>query len=236
MRFLGLTAAAVAVVLAIASPAAARDLRCDGVFKGKTFDDVTVPRGAACTLINSKVRGDVKARANAYFQATRTVVRGDVEGNGAQTIFVDTGTKVTGSVESKDSAQFFVFNSTVGEDIEPEGTAQAVQICGNSVRKGNIEVRRSGTDILIGDPLAVGCRGNVVRRGDIKIVGNVSLIEFVIRGNVARRGDLIVTRNSGPTPKFVDRNVGGGRLVCRDNSLMSAGANVGWDRKVGQCA
>ena len=236
MRFLGLTAAAVAALFAIASPATARDLRCNGVFKGKSYDDVTVPRGAACTLIGATVRGDVKALKSSYFQATRTVVRGDVEGKASQTIFVDTGSKVSGSVESEGAGQFYVYNSTVGEDIEPEGTAQAVQICGNTLRRGNIEVRRSGTDVLIGDPLAIGCRGNVVRRGDMRIVRNISLIEFVIRGNVIMEGDLLVMQNSGPTPKFVERNVGIGRLVCRGNTFLTSSHNTGWDRKVGQCA
>ena len=95
MRVLGLTVAAAAAMLAIASPAAARDLKCDGVFKGKTYDNVTVPRGAACTLIDSTVRGDVRALKNAYFQATGTAVRGDVEGEQAQTIFIDVGSKVS---------------------------------------------------------------------------------------------------------------------------------------------
>ena len=236
MRVIGLFAAAVAVALTIASPAAARDIKCNGAFKGKTYDDVTVPRGAACTLTGSTVRGDVKVLKNAYFQATATSVRGDVEGMAAQTVFIDTGSRVGGSVEAVRTVQFYVFNSTVGEDIEPERTVEAVQICGNTVRKGNIEVRRSGTDVLIGDPLAVGCRGNVVKRGDVMVTRNFSLVEFVLRGNTIMRGDLRVTNNTGPTPKFVQNNLGIGRIVCRGNTLLTASDNVGWDRELGQCA
>jgi hypothetical protein len=247
MRVLGLTAAAVAALLAVASPAAARDLKCDGVFKGRTYDDVTVPRGAACTLIDSTVRGDVRALRNAYFQASGTAVRGDVEGEQVQTIFIDARSKVSGSVEAERAIQFFVFNSTVGEDIEPNRTTETVQICGNTVRKGNIEVRRSGpdkadaldvrpgTDILIGDPLTVGCRGNVVKRGDIKVMGNFADIELVVRGNTVKNGDLLVLRNTGPAPKLVQDNTGGGRLTCRQNSLLTATGHDGWDRTLGQC-
>lgn len=236
MRLLGLIAVAATAALALAAPATARDLRCNGVFKGKTYDDVTVPRGAACTLTGSTVRGDVIVLKDAYFQATGTRVRGDIEGRAAQTVFVDTGSRVGGSVEAVRTIQFYVYNSTVGEDIEPERTVEAVQICGNTVRKGNIEVRRSGTDVLIGDPLAVGCRGNVVRRGDVKVSRNYSLVEFVLRGNTIMRGDLQVTSNTGPTPKFVQDNLGIGRIVCRGNSLLTASDNAGWDRGVGQCA
>jgi hypothetical protein len=235
MRALGLVAAAMVAVLAIASPAAARDLKCNGVYKGKTYDDVTVPRGGACTLTGARVRGDVKALKGAYLQTTGTIIRGDVEGRAAQTIFIDTGSKVGGSVEAVKAVQFYVFNSTVGEDVEPERTGEAVQICGNTVRKGNIEVRRSGTDVLIGDPLAVGCRGNVVKRGDIKVRNNFSLVEFVVRGNTIMRGDLQVMNNTGPTPKFVQDNLGIGRIVCRGNSLLTASGNLGWNRKLDQC-
>jgi hypothetical protein len=247
MRVLGLMVVAAAALLAIASPAAARDLKCDGVFTGKTYDDVTVPRGAACTLIDSTVRGDVRALKNAYFQATRTAVRGDVEGEAVQTIFIDTGSRVSGSVEAERAAQFFVFNSTVGEDIEPNRTKETVQVCGNTVRKGNIEVRRSGpdkadapdqrpgTDILIGDPLTVGCRGNVVKRGDIVVARNFADIEFVLRGNTVRKGDLKVSMNTGPAPKLVEDNTGGDRFTCRRNSLLTAASNTGWGRMLGQC-
>ena len=206
-----------------------------------------VPRGAACTLVDSTVKGNVHVLRNAYLQTVATTIRGDIEGTESQTIFIDTGSKVSGSVESIGARQFFVFNSTVGEDIEPERTREAVQICGNTVRRGNIEVRRSGpapgtllqhpgTDILIGDPLTDGCRGNLVKRGDIAVARNYTDIEFVIRGNTVRKGSLHVTRNNGPAPKFVDGNIGGNRVLCRLNSSLAANGNAGFARRVGQCA
>src|SRR5688500_9048967 len=100
MKALGLIAAAVAILFALASPAAARDLKCNGTFKGKTYDDVTVPRGAACTLTNATVRGDVRALSGSYFHTRGTKVRGDVEGSSAQTIFIDSGSNIGGSVEA----------------------------------------------------------------------------------------------------------------------------------------
>jgi hypothetical protein len=249
MKFLGLVAVSVTVVLSTAALAQARPaFRCNGGFEGKTYDNVVVPRGGACTLTGSRVKGNVRALKGSYFQATDTVVRGDVEGRAAQTIFVD-GSRVHGSVESDRAVQFFVFNSTVAEDIEPERTRQDVQICGNTLRRGNIEVRRSGpgtggapadwpgTDILIGDPLTEACRGNVVKRGDIVVTRNFADIEFVIRGNSVKRGDLLVTSNTGPVTRIVEGNVGGDRLVCRKNTLrLTAADNKRWDRKRGQCA
>ena len=238
-------------LLAIVSPAAARpDFRCNGVFKGKTYDEVIVPRNAACTLIDSTVTGDVRALRNSYFQSARTVMRGDVEGNAAQTVFIDAGSKVSGSVESVARGPVLRLQQhRSARTSSRSGPRETVQICGNTVRKGNIEVRRSGpaksiapadrpgTDILIGDPLTVGCRGNVVKRGDIKVARNFADIEFVIRGNLIKRGDLQVIRNTGPVPKLIESNTGGDRLVCRDNAApLSTVENKGWETKLGQCA
>jgi hypothetical protein len=250
MKLVGLLAVLVTVMLGTAALAEARpDFRCNGVFKGKTYDEVVVPRGGSCTLVDSTVTGGVRALRDSYFQATNSIVRGDVEGSQVQTIFIEAGSRVYGSVEADRAAQFFVFNSTVMEDIEPERTREVVHICGNTVRRGNIEVRRSGpdksvppngrpgTDILIGDPLAAGCRGNLVKRGDIKVFRNFTDIEFVIRGNTIKRGNLEVAGNTGPVTRFVEGNIGGARLACRNNSLrLTATGNTGWDRTQGQCA
>ena len=195
--------------------------------------------------VDSTVAGNVRALKNSYFQATHTAVRGDIEAKGSQTLFVEAGSRAA-SIEADRAVQFFVFNSTVLEDIEPERTREVVQICGNTVRRGNIEVRRSGpanglsqhpgTDILIGDPLADGCRGNLVKRGDINVTRNFADIEFVIRGNTIKRGDLEVMKNTGPVQKVIDGNVGGERLVCRENRFAVASANSRWNRELGQCA
>ena len=93
-----------------------------------------------------------------------------------------------------------------------------------------------GTDILIGDPLTEGCRGNLVRRGDIVVTRNFTDIEFVIRGNTLKKGDLYVVRNNGPALKLVDANRGGRRLTCRINSSLTASRNTDWARRAGQCA
>ena len=98
MRALGLAAAIAAAALLMAAPASARDLRCNGVVKGKVYDDVVVPPRGACTLTGVLVRGDITAKRDAYLQATRTRVRGDVEGKNAQTVFVDKGSKVSGGM------------------------------------------------------------------------------------------------------------------------------------------
>jgi hypothetical protein len=238
MKFLGLAAVVLTGLVAVSSTAAARDsFICNGVFRNAVYGDVVVPRDGACTLVNASVSGNVVALKNAFFQATGTRIAGSVFGKEAQTIFNDTGSKVSGSIRTNQTKQVFVFNSRVVRGIDVERATAAVQICGTTVSKGNISVERSGGDILIGDPLAVGCRGNSVRRGSIEIKSNLPDIEFVIRGNRISRGNLEVIRNTGPIPKIVAGNIGGDRLKCTGNGApVLASANRNWDRSHGQCA
>jgi hypothetical protein len=236
-KFLGLVGVAMTAALAIASPAAAqRAFRCDGTFTGAVYEHVVVPRDAACKLVDSTVVGDIRAHKHAYLQTTATAVGGDVIGRGAQTIFVDTGSRIFGRIDGDRTIQVYVYNSVVIRGIEIERSSEAVQVCGTTVFRGDISVERSGRDILIGDPLSDDCAGNYVRRGDIEVVRSFTDIEFVIRGNTVRKGNLEVFRNTGPVPKYVEDNKGGDRLVCRDNSApFAAAGNTSWDRRLGQC-
>ena len=238
-RLLVLSGMVLAGSLALASPAAAqRDaVICDGSATGVTVNGgVTVPQGGACELTNSTVRGDVKVRGNGFFHGTNTNVRGDVKGKRAQTIFLDGGSSVRGDVSGDRTAQVFIFASTVGGEIDVQRATDKVNVCGNSV-SGDIKVARSGRDILIGDPLALGCPGNTVKRGNISVEDNSTDVELIVRGNTINRGDLEVKRNSGTSGKFVEDNKGGDKLDCRGNNQpFSASNNTGWNKRAGQCA
>jgi hypothetical protein len=238
VKFLGLLAVVVTAVLAVASPAAARDkFTCNGVFTGTTYDDVVVPRDGQCTLLSATVKGNVKAPEGAYFQATGTAIGGSVQADGAQTIFVDTGSKVSGGIRANRTAQVFVFNARVAGNIDVKRSSATVQVCGTTVTKGDISVQRSSRDILIGDPDAVDCAGNLVKRGDLELVNNSADVLFVVRGNKITKGDLEVIGNTGPVQKIVEDNVGGEVLRCtRNRGSLTVRANSRWDRKKGQCA
>ena len=237
-RLLLLSGMVLAGVLAVAPAAqASSGSKCNGTTSGKTIKgNVVVPSGAACQLINSTVRGDVKVRAGGYFQATHSTVRGDVKGKRSLTIFIENGSTVKGDVDADRTSQVFLFDSKVGGSIAVERADEKVDVCGMTVRR-NIHVEHSGRDILVGDPLAVGCAGNLVKRGNIEVEDNFTDVELVVRGNTIKRGDLEVKRNSGPSGKFIESNIGGDVLACKGNSSpFTALGNSGWDKRTGQCA
>jgi hypothetical protein len=225
-------------MLVTASPAAAGDrpLVCDEVVTGLTIrGDVAVPKGGACNLVNSSVKGEVRVRTDGYFQATNTAIRGDVTAKRARTIFLEGGSVVRGDVIADRTAQVFVFASRVGGEIDVTRATSKVNVCGNTVR-GSIEVARSGRDILVGDPLAIGCPGNVVKRGDVEVEDNFTDVELVVRGNTIMRGNLEVRRNVGPSVKVVQDNKGGNLLACRGNGqTFAASGNSGWRKTSGVC-
>jgi hypothetical protein len=240
-RLLLLSGMVLAGVLAVAPCAQASSdgtaAECNGTASGMTIrGDLVVPSGASCQLINSNVRGDVKVRGGGYFQATNTTVRGDVKSKRSQTIFIEGGSTVKGNVDTDRTSQVFLFDSTVGGWIGIQRADDKVNVCGMTVQ-GYIDVEHSGRDILVGDPLAVGCAGNLVKRGNIEVEDNSTDVELVVRGNTIKKGDLEVKRNGGPSGKFVENNIGGDVLACKGNdSPFTALGNTGWNKRSGQCA
>lgn len=225
----------VLALAAMSAPASAATFNCNEVITGGTFDNVVVPRDGSCTLNDSTVTGDVKVKRNAFFQATNTDIAGKVSADDALTLFIDTDSTVGRSVRADDTAQVFIFNATVGRGIDVDDAAEVVQICGTTVTKGDVEVRDSGFDILVGDPQAVGCAGNTVSDGDLELRRNRAEIEFVVRGNTIA-DDLEVKGNRGSVEKFVEDNTGGDELECWGNEEpFTASGNTGWDEVEGQC-
>ena len=73
------------------------DINCVGTRTG-TFDNVTVPVGATCTLRNSTVQGNLKALENSRLFVSNTIVRGDIQGDKARIVRVTAG-RVDGNIQ-----------------------------------------------------------------------------------------------------------------------------------------
>jgi hypothetical protein len=239
MRLFVLVGVVFTALLALASSAAANGTTCNSAtpFTGANFSgDLVVPENGECTIINSTVGDDVKVGKNAFFAATGSTIADDVEGNRAQTIFIDGSSTVGDDVRASKTAQVFIFDSTINGYIGVTGATQQVNVCGNTV-DGRIEVKNSGRDILVGDPLTEGCAGNTVLNNHrIRVEDNFVDVELIVRGNTIEGGDLEVNRNKGPAEKHVEDNKGGHELECRRNeSPFFASGNTGWDQTEGQC-
>jgi hypothetical protein len=239
MRLFVVVSVVFTALLALASSAAANGTTCNSASPltgANVSGDLVVPENGECTIINSTVGDDVKVGKNAFLQATGSTIADDVEGKRAQTIFIDGSSTVGDDVSASKTAQVFIFDSTINGRIGITGATDKVNVCGNTV-DGRIEVKNSGRDILVGDPLTIGCAGNtVLNKHRIRVEDNFVDVELVVRGNTIEGGDLEVNDNEGPAEKFVEDNKGGDELECRGNAdPFTAGGNTGWNDTEGQC-
>jgi hypothetical protein len=223
----------------VATAGAAASQTCNGTFTGATFDSIVVPNDAVCILVDSQVNGNVTVRRHAYFEANNTDVTGRVISLAADTVFLHDGATVGGSVDALLTDNVFLFDSSVGGSANVLGTpasrAGRVNVCGMEVA-GDINVLFSGTDILVGDPLTVGCAGNSARNATI--AANFVDVELIVRGNTIQRR-LEVSLNTGPAEKRVELNMStspNSRLDCRLNQAPFAAAANLFAQREGQCA
>jgi hypothetical protein len=243
MKLFVLAGVVFAALLALASPAAAHRWHrtnstvCNGTLTGANVPgDLVVPDDGTCILDHSNVGDDVKVGRNAFFQSTGSKIADDISANDAQTLFLESGTTVGDDLKASKTVQVFIFDSTLNGKLEVKGTTERVNICGNTV-DGDVSVKYSGTDILVGDPLTIGCAGNTVLNGHrIRVEKNFVDVELVVRGNTVQGGNLEVNRNNGPAAKYVQDNKGGRELECQNNDQpFTASGNTGWSETEGQC-
>ena len=187
------------------------DVRCTGTLTG-TFDNVTVPVGATCTLVNSTVEGNVKALEDARLFMSDNHVRGNVEGDKARIVQVSGGT-VDGNIQIKDGSS-------------PSELGAAVT-GGTVVTGGDIQIEKMSTGrVLVEDAR--------VLKGNIQITENVAgtAIE-ILRNDVAQ--NLQVFKNRGGGSKSVTGNAVGQDLQCKENLAPFAGGPNTAGETEGQC-
>jgi hypothetical protein len=229
---------AIASLAMTATAAASPAQTCNGTFTGVTLDGVVVPNDGVCILVGSQVNGNVTVRTRGYFEANNTDISGSVVSLLGDTVFLHDGSTVGGSVNALLTQNVFLFDSSVAGNANVLGTpasqAGRVNVCGMTVA-GDINVLFSGTDILVGDPMTLGCAGNSAN--DATIAGNFVDVELIVRGNTIERR-LEVSLNKGPADKRVEFNIGGSNsvLTCKLNQPPFAAAANLFTNRQGQCA
>jgi hypothetical protein len=240
-RAFALVAVAALSMASTAGANSSSSTNCNGTFTGATFGSITVPDNGVCILIASQVNGNVTVKKKAYFESNATNITGSVKSLFSQTVFIHDASTVGQGVNAFLTNQVFLFDSTVSNrSVNVLGTPAwnngTVNLCGANVQNGNISVLFSGTDIIVGDPLTVGCAGN--KANNATIAANFTDVELVVRGNTIKN-ELGVSYNKGPAAKFVEANVGtsaSSEIECKRNSSpFTATANVFVDKE-GQCS
>jgi hypothetical protein len=213
---------------------------CNGTYSGIRVRDLVVPPSGVCLITNSVIEGSVDVPYNGDFEAGATSIRGNVEAEGAQTVYIYADSSVGGDIETLGTAQTQIFESTVTGGIRVRRGTDQVYLCHNIVGRG-ISVTRSGPNILVGDIQDPNCLGNVVDDGSIFVAGNSTYVELVVGDNSVPNGSIFVADNGG-TPvgtsgESVEGNQGGHALICEANAAPFVGSpNPGWSYYAGQCS
>jgi hypothetical protein len=223
------------MVLSSAVGLAATPSSCKTTLTGTKLGGIVVPAGKSCTIKRSTITGNVTVMKGAYFEADATQIHGTVTGLAAQTIFVKAGSRVDGSVIGKGTRQVLIYSSTIGQGISARGLSSSAQVCGATIKRGNLTISGGHQEVLIGDR-AAHCAGNTLDAGSATVKSNRTSVFFGVISNRVRRGNLIVARNTGPSKKLVRHNVGGAHLSCSKNAKPFTGTPNGkWKHKAGQC-
>ncbi|GAA2863958.1 hypothetical protein GCM10010517_23100 [Streptosporangium fragile] len=144
----GAALGAVSGGLVVATPAFADERSCRGIIRAVTLDDVRVPKGASCTLVGTRVKGNIRVERNATLVAREVGVDGNVQGEGARAVSVVGGSVVRGSVQVKQGGAATVVSSRINGDIQLDANHRYLRVNGNRVG-GNIQVvgNRNGAQI-----------------------------------------------------------------------------------------
>src|SRR5688500_16842707 len=115
-----------AALLLLSSGARAEEINCVGTLRG-SFDNVNVPAGRNCTLIDSHVKGTVYVRGSASLSVYRTVILGNVQAQRARFVrLYGNGVLVNGSVQIKYGTQA----TTINPGTQIGGSVQYVENSG----------------------------------------------------------------------------------------------------------
>jgi len=203
----------------------ASDFTCTGFSSGQTYNNVVVPAGAACTLDNTTVLGNVTVKTAADLTVTTgggdSTVRGSVKGPGCDSIDLE----ATGAANRIAVGGDLVITNCTGVTFSgargssgPGTPPQSVVIGGNT-KCDNVDGGCVFDYVVLAR--AVDCSGN----------DGCTLNSSAIGDNAT------VNNNTGPGAR-INNNVIAGNLGCNGNSAVTnAGApNTVAGTESGQCS
>lgn len=135
----------------------AQDRVCRGVLGRVLADTVTVPPGATCSLVGTRVRGDVIVGRGSSLNTNRAIVFGSIKGDGSRALMVAGQTRLANSIEWKLSGSATVMGAIMDGDIKLERNTGRFTLVDN---------------IIQGDIQAEGNRGAMFIQGN-RIDGNL---------------------------------------------------------------
>lgn len=188
---------------------ASGEYRCRRAVTGR-FDNVLVPAGARCDLVDARVRGNVKVERGGRLLARGVDVIGNIEGDGAMELAV-VGGRIGGNLK-------------LTEGRNAGGAALAVD--GGTVVVGDVQVDKT-------DAAAVRVLGAEIG-GNLQVVETITGSELRLAANRVR-GDIQVFKNVGRGSQAVRDNWSDQSIQCLENVGPFVGSPNRASDYEGQC-
>ena len=119
--------------------ALADDYRCGSTVGQVTKDNVYVPPGATCTLIGTRVKGNITVDSNARLYANAVHVDGNIQTVGPATrVNVSSGSFVGGSIQIKQSGAADISGVDINSDLLFDDNTRSLNAAGNIIG-GNLQ-------------------------------------------------------------------------------------------------
>jgi hypothetical protein len=120
-------------------PPLSGNVTCIGLTIGAVLlDSVTVPAGASCSLIGTRLTGSLEVGAGARLVADGVNVTGDVLADGATSMVLGGSSTVSGSVQIQRGGSTSLVSTTVRGDLQIDAMRGPVVASANSV-SGNLQ-------------------------------------------------------------------------------------------------
>jgi hypothetical protein len=244
---------ATALTLTVAPAPAAAPTECDGALTGGPFDNVEVPSGAHCEMVDAVVTGNVLVRADASLRASASQISGNVIGQNSAWVCLqfasslggdflvkggalhtttgfDIGVVVGGHARVTDNAGLtFIDAANVGGNVDVSSNTGTLEIEFNTIG-GNVTLANNVVPpVYTGGPAQPGDGGCGVPTSFILQVGGMSNIN-----NTLPTSNMHVISNSGTGDKTVVGNTVK-NIICLNNDPLFVGGPNTAQHAVGQC-
>ena len=139
-------------VIVSPTPAPGSDsVQCQGSIGAQSYVNIVVPAGAACSLLGTRVTGNVTVGDGATLQASGLIVGGNIQAQGAAVVTINNDSTVGGSVQLKDGGS---------------ATVDQVQIAGSLRLEANQRALIATRNRVGGDLQAIGNQAGIVVRSN----------------------------------------------------------------------
>lgn len=119
--------------VAVTAPVQAEERVCNTSLGAIVVDNLRVPANGTCRLTRTRVKGTILVERNAALFASRVVVIGNVQAEGARNVQVYGRSRVGGSVQIGQGGAARVLNSIVDGSIQLTSNTRALEVSNNTV-------------------------------------------------------------------------------------------------------